>query len=214
MGRPSGVHYQRHWERAGNCALEEVVMALKVRSDYYGRTTGINTKLLVPTSRLVAQLTGIQVARNKAIVGRNAFAHEAGISSRRNAQKSGDLWNYAPEDVGFQKSELGDGKHSGRAALSDRVKVLGFHLDAAQLQTLFEAFKSSLITKRGVWRRHHGLDEGQLHLVTDDEWSLVSFEAHSGTDSVPRVRITLRHGGQEFTEDLSAAMVQSMRHSL
>ena len=105
-------------ERAGNCALEEIVMALRTRGDYYDAATSINTERLVPTSRLVANVTGIQVQRNKAIVGRNAFAHEAGIHQDGMLKERTTYEIMRPEDVGFAKTDLVLGKHSGRAALA------------------------------------------------------------------------------------------------
>ena len=115
-------------ERAGNCSLEEVVMALRTRRDYYHCDTRINTPRLVPTSRLVSSITGMHVQRNKAIVGRNAFAHEAGIHQDGMLKERTTYEIMRPEDVGFTKTDLVLGKHSGRAALADRAKALGYHL--------------------------------------------------------------------------------------
>ena len=108
-------------ERAGNCSLEEVVMALRTRQDFYHCCTRIHTQRLVPTSRLVSNITGIQVQRNKAIVGRNAFAHEAGIHQDGMLKEPRTYEIMRPEDVGLSKTDLVLGKHSGRAALSDRA---------------------------------------------------------------------------------------------
>ena len=192
-------------ERAGNCSLEEIVMALKTRSDYYGCATGVHTQRLVPTSRLVAVITGIQVQRNKAIVGRNAFAHEAGIHQDGMLKEPTTYEIMRPEDVGFAKTDLVLGKHSGRAALGDRVKTLGFHLTGEQLQTVFEGFKKLADRKKEIYEGDIvALIEEQLHGVPNEDWTLVSFEARSGTGSTPRVKLTLRRGVQEFSEDLSA----------
>src|SRR5438874_10190015 len=128
-------------ERAGNCALEEVVMAVKTRSDYFGLETTINTRRLCPTSRLVAHVTGIAVQRNKAIVGQNAFAHEAGIHQDGMLKERTTYEIMHPEDVGLAQTQLVLGKHSGRHALRDRVLALGYHLDDTQLQEVFEGFK-------------------------------------------------------------------------
>jgi isopropylmalate/homocitrate/citramalate synthase len=111
-------------ERAGNCSLEEVVMALRTRGDYYQCSTRIATQKLVPTSRLVANITGIQVPRNKAIVGKNAFAHEAGIHQDGMLKEPRTYEIMRPEDVGLERTDLVLGKHSGRAALVDRAKAL------------------------------------------------------------------------------------------
>ena len=103
-------------------------MALRTRGDYYQADTRINSRRLVPTSRLVANITGMPVQRNKAIVGRNAFAHEAGIHQDGMLKERTTYEIMRPEDVGFAKTDLVLGKHSGRAALADRAKALGYHL--------------------------------------------------------------------------------------
>jgi 2-isopropylmalate synthase len=138
-------------ERAGNCALEEVVMALRTRADHYGCTTRIDTRRLVPTSRLVATITGIRVPRNKAIVGRNAFAHESGIHQDGMLKERSTYEIMRPEDVGLEKTDLVLGKHSGRAALADRAKALGYELDAEQLKAVFEQFKILADRKKEIY---------------------------------------------------------------
>src|ERR1700686_1697859 len=108
-------------ERAGNCALEEIVMAVRTRSDYFRLETKISTRRLLPTSRLVSRVTGIPVQRNKAIVGQNAFAHEAGIHQDGMLKHSETYEIMRPDDVGVLRTELVLGKHSGRHALSQRI---------------------------------------------------------------------------------------------
>jgi len=189
-------------ERAGNCALEEAVMALRTRHDYYDCETGINTRRLVPVSRLVAGITGIQVQRNKAIVGRNSFAHEAGIHQDGMLKEPTTYEIMRPEDVGFAKTDLVLGKHSGRAALADRAKALGYHLTREQLQAVFEEFKALADKKKEIYDGDiTALIEQQIHDVPDEEWTLVAFEATSGTNRQPHVRLTLRHGDEEITEE-------------
>src|SRR5207302_5470323 len=112
-------------ERAGNCSLEEVVMALRTRADYFHFASGIQSKKLYHTSRLVSHVTGIQVQRNKAVVGQNAFAHEAGIHQDGMLKERSTYEIMNPEDVGLPRTELVLGKHSGRAALRQRVPDLG-----------------------------------------------------------------------------------------
>ena len=138
-------------ERAGNCSLEEVVMALRTRGDYYKFSTEINTERLVPTSRLVSSITGLQVQRNKAIVGRNAFAHEAGIHQDGMLKERTTYEIMRPEDVGLSKTDLVLGKHSGRAALADRAKALGYHMSGEQLQVVFEEFKKLADKKKEIY---------------------------------------------------------------
>ncbi|WP_231756410.1 2-isopropylmalate synthase [Lignipirellula cremea] len=191
-------------ERAGNCSLEEVVMALRTRSDYYGRSTSIQTERLVPTSRLVASVTGIRVQRNKAIVGRNAFAHEAGIHQDGMLKEPSTYEIMRPEDVGFSKTDLVLGKHSGRAALADRAKALGYRLSGEQLQTVFEEFKVLADKKKEIYDGDiAALIDQQLNQAPQQEWTLESFSAHCGNNQPPQVKLTLRRGDQTFTEETS-----------
>ncbi len=191
-------------ERAGNCSLEEVVMALRTRGDYYHCETGINTQRLVPTSRLVSSITGIQVQRNKAIVGRNAFAHEAGIHQDGMLKERTTYEIMRPEDVGLTKTDLVLGKHSGRAALADRAATLGFRLTGEQLQAVFEEFKDLADKKKEIYDGDIlALIEKQLHSIPEQEWSMVAFEVTSGSGRKPQVSLTLRRGDQDFTEKLS-----------
>src|SRR6202045_3874277 len=129
-------------ERAGNCSLEEVVMALKTRAAFFNVTTGIQTSRLYPTSRLVSSITGMPIPRNKAVVGENAFAHEAGIHQHGMLKHHSTYEILRPEDVGLSRSHLVLGKHSGRHAFRDRVKDLGFELDELELNRVFEQFKA------------------------------------------------------------------------
>ena len=169
-------------ERAGNAALEEIVMALKTRSDYYGLTTGIKTERLYPVSRMVSTITGLTVQRNKAIVGRNAFAHEAGIHQDGMLKERSTYEIMRPEEVGVPKTDLVLGKHSGRHALRDRVIELGYHLNDAQLETLFDDFKALADKKKEVY------DEDLVVLIEKHiqdvpaHWSLVSLHTTAGTE--------------------------------
>ncbi len=114
-------------ERAGNASLEEIVMALKTRNDFYHKTTSIKTPLLYKTSRLVSHLTGMVVQPNKAVVGQNAFSHEAGIHQDGVLKKRSTYEIIKPEEVGFSESFIVLGKHSGRHAFSQRLKDLGYN---------------------------------------------------------------------------------------
>ncbi len=192
-------------ERAGNCSLEEVVMAMRTRGDYYNADTQINSERLVPASRLVSGITGLQVQRNKAIVGRNAFAHEAGIHQDGMLKERTTYEIMRPEDVGFPSTELVLGKHSGRAALADRARALGFHLTGEQLQTVFEEFKVLADKKKDIY-------DGDIAAIikktinksaNDDEWTLISFQATSGTGQKPQVELTLGRGDDQQTVSMS-----------
>jgi 2-isopropylmalate synthase len=193
-------------ERAGNCSLEEAVMALRTRFDYYQCTTGVNTKRLVPTSRLIQNITGMQVQRNKAIVGRNAFAHEAGIHQDGMLKERSTYEIMRPEDVGLLKTDLVLGKHSGRAALADRAKALGYQLTGEQLQEVFEKFKRLCDKKKEVYdadiaalieQELHGLDEVEV-------WTMVGYKLTAGAGHTPSVTLTLRRGKEEVTKEVAA----------
>src|SRR5262249_31178098 len=161
-------------ERAGNAALEEIVMALKTRSDYYGLTTGIRTERLYPVSRMVSTITGLTVQRNKAIVGRNAFAHAAGIHHAGMRKEPTTYEIILPDEVGVPKTVLGPLHLPGRHALRDRVTELAYHLNHAQLETLFEDFKTLDDKKKEAY------DEDLVVLIEKHiqdvpaHWSLVS----------------------------------------
>ncbi len=181
-------------ERAGNCSLEEVVMALRTRHDYYHAATRVVTPRLVPTSRLVSNITGIHVQRNKAIVGRNAFAHEAGIHQDGMLKERTTYEIMRPEDVGFAQTDLVLGKHSGRAALADRAKALGYHLSGEQLQTVFEQFKLLADKKREIYDGDiASLIEHQIREVPE-VWAFESYELAAGTGQTPKVVLRLRRG--------------------
>jgi len=190
-------------ERAGNCSLEEVVMAMRTRNDVYPYDTAIHTQKLVPASRLVSSVTGLHVQRNKAIVGRNAFAHEAGIHQDGMLKERTTYEIMRPEDVGFAKTDLVLGKHSGRAALADRAKALGFRLTGEQLQQLFDEFKQLADKKKEIYDGDiMALIEQQLHGVMQEHWRLVGFEIISRTGDVPHVKMTLRNGGEAVTREV------------
>lgn len=182
-------------ERAGNTALEEIVMALRTRQDYYQLTTGIDTKLLGPVSRKLSNVTGMQVQRNKAIVGRNAFAHEAGIHQDGMLKNPNTYEIMRPEDVGISKTELVLGKHSGRAALRDRVTHLGYHITDDQLNSVFADFKKLADQKKEVFDADiEALIDSHLQAGNDCKiWSLVGFTSTAGTGSQTSAAVSLRH---------------------
>jgi 2-isopropylmalate synthase len=128
-------------ERAGNCALEEVAMAIATRTDYLAYRTAIDTRFLCPVSRLLSQVTGLEVQRNKAIVGANAFAHEAGMHQHGMLMNSSTYQIICPEDVGAQPTQLVLGKHSGKHGLAARLRALGYEPDGQELAAVFKEFK-------------------------------------------------------------------------
>jgi len=188
-------------ERAGNAALEEVVMALRTRQDFYHCTTRIETKRLVPTSRLLTKTTGLVVQRNKAIVGRNAFAHESGIHQDGMLKERTTYEIMVPEDVGVSKTDLVLGKHSGRAALADRARALGYTLSGEQLQQAFEQFKLLANKKKELYDGDIiALVQQEISGGSNREWTLVDYEVTSARNKTPHVRLTLKRGDTEKTE--------------
>jgi len=139
-------------ERAGNAALEEIVMALKTRADIYGEyKTNINTKEIYPTSRLVSSITGIVPQPNKAIVGKNAFAHESGIHQDGVLKCQQTYEIMSASDIGMEKNSIVLGKHSGKHAFKDKLKKLGYELEETELINLFEKFKLLADSKKEVF---------------------------------------------------------------
>jgi 2-isopropylmalate synthase len=180
-------------ERAGNCALEEVVMALRTRADFFKLTTGINTRKLYPTSRLVSHVTGIQVQRNKAVVGQNAFAHEAGIHQDGLLKDRSTYEIMNPQDVGLPQTELVLGKHSGRHALRQRIDELGYHLTEEQMQKVFEAFKHLADRKKTIYNADiEALAEDQIR-SGPAVWTLEAVTCNAGTATIPSAVVCLWH---------------------
>ncbi|MDP2941252.1 MAG: 2-isopropylmalate synthase [Candidatus Omnitrophota bacterium] len=184
-------------ERAGNASLEEVVMAIKTRRDVFGAFyTGINTRDLFRLSRLVSGFTGFIVPPNKAIVGKNAFRHEAGIHQDAVLKKRITYEIMDPADVGFMESSLVLGKHSGRHALSQRLKGLGFKLDAAKINEIFQRFKILADKKKEVF------DDDLIALAEEGTrqgrkiYSLVSVRVATGTDITPEAEVGIKHQGK------------------
>ena len=182
-------------ERAGNCALEEVVMALRTRKDFYGLDTRVNTERLYATSKLLATITGNAVPRNKAIVGRNAFAHESGIHQHGVLANRETYEIMRPEHVGVSTDNLVLGKHSGRAALRDRASKLGFELSDNQLQSVFVEFKKLADAKKEVFDTDiEALILGEA-VGEDGPWEIVTLfvSAGSDADTSPIATVRLRH---------------------
>jgi 2-isopropylmalate synthase len=178
-------------ERAGNTALEEVVMALETRRDVYGLRHGIDTREIWSTSRLVSEVTGLEVQPNKAVVGKNAFAHEAGIHQDGMLKSQETYEIMRPETVGAPRTELVMGKHSGRRALQARLHELGFKLDGAALDQAFVRFKAL------ADRRKYVADADLIALVRDEAeqaqelYLLRQLQVSCGTDGVASATVTL-----------------------
>ena len=149
-------------ERAGNAALEEIVMALRTRQDLMPFSTGIDTRVIARISRQVSAITGFSVQPNKAIVGANAFAHEAGIHQDGVLKHAGTYEIMTPESVGLTQSKLVMGKHSGRHAFREKLKELGYHLGENAIEDAFRRFKDLADRKKEIY------DEDLLALVDDE----------------------------------------------
>ncbi len=180
-------------ERAGNCSLEEVVMALRTRASFFGATTGITTERLYPTSRLVANVTGMHIPRNKAVVGENAFAHEAGIHQHGMLKHSETYEIMRPEDVGLGKSNLVLGKHSGRHAFRERVGQLGFQLDDVELNRCFEEFKALADRKKDMFDADIEAIILNLDVGKAGPWSIDELHITAGTGSIAAAAIKMSH---------------------
>lgn len=180
-------------ERAGNCALEEVVMALRTRADHYGVEVGVNTKRLTSASHLLAAVTGNFVPRNKAIVGENAFAHEAGIHQHGMLASRDTYEIMRPQDVGLKDSQLILGKHSGRHAVVDRAKEMGYDLEEGEVEEIMTRFKDLADVKKRVFDSDleaiiTGYETGAIGPWTLNWLSVVSC-VHGETE--PTVSLTL-----------------------
>ncbi len=167
-------------ERAGNAALEEVVMAIKTRREMFECDTRVDTQKLHPSSRLLAGITGNFVPRNKAVVGENAFAHESGIHQHGMLANAKTYEIMRPEDVGISRSQLILGKHSGRHAVVERARTLGFELQGEQLDQVFARFKQLADRKKRIF------DADIEALITGSQtkvagpWRFKSFKVDSG----------------------------------
>ncbi len=180
-------------ERAGNAALEEIVMALRTRRDFYGGfECGVNTREIVKASRLVSRMSGLVVQRSKAIVGENAFAHGSGIHQDGILKKRETYEIMDPEIVGWGRTELPLTKHSGRAAVAARLKHLGFKMSEADVAGIFARFKEIGDKKKFVYDDDlSALVEGQITEVPEI-WSLNYLHVTSGNTTVPTATVRLQ----------------------
>jgi 2-isopropylmalate synthase len=182
-------------ERAGNTSLEEIVMAFNVRPALLQVQTRIATEHLYPTSRLVSHVTGLAVQANKAIIGANAFAHEAGIHQDGVLKEKSTYEIMTPESVGIPKNALVLGKHSGRHAFGERVKTLGYDLDDAQLEVAFNAFKELADKKKVVYDEDIDAIVAERVLRLPDRYRLVYLNVTSGTVTVPTATVQMEIDG-------------------
>src|SRR5438094_265103 len=190
-------------ERAGNTSLEEVVMAVKTRSDFFGLDSGIDTTHIVPTSRLVSQITGFVVQPNKAVVGANAFAHASGIHQDGVLKSRQTYEIMRAEDVGWSTNKIVLGKLSGRNAFRQRLKELGVELEGEDAYNkAFQRFKDLADKKADIF------DEDLLALVaqeagrsSDEHWKLVTMNQASGMGERPHARVVLLQSDAEVAAE-------------
>jgi 2-isopropylmalate synthase len=194
-------------ERAGNTALEEFVMALRTRADVFrSMQTGLRPREIVKTSRLVSRMCSFPVPRNKAIVGANAFAHGSGIHQDGILKKRETYEIMDPREVGWGITELPLTKHSGRAAVSARLRHLGFKMTEQDLATIFARFKQLGDRKKFVYDDDlAAIVEGHITEVPET-WSLEYLSVSSGNQTVPTATVRLRKSGQK-TEALQDASI-------
>jgi 2-isopropylmalate synthase len=187
-------------ERAGNASLEEIVMALRTRKDAFGFETAIRSEEIFRTSRLLSHITGVHVQPNKAIVGENAFAHEAGIHQDGVLKEKLTYEIMRPEDIGRASNKLVLGKHSGRHALAARLRDLGYDLSGTDLDRAFRKFKDLADRKKEVY------DEDLVALVADEAtqvaetYALDYLHVISGTGVIPSATVRLIKDGQLFQD--------------
>jgi len=178
-------------ERAGNASMEEIVMALKVRHSLLDLHTGIVSEQLYPTSRLLTHITGIRVQPNKAVVGANAFAHEAGIHQDGLLKSEMTYAIMTPQSIGMKEHQMVLGKHSGRHALKNKLKELGYDFSEEKLGLFFQRFKDLADKKKEIYDDDiHALASGSVQ-PKDEKYKLASVQIVSGTDCTPRATVRM-----------------------
>lgn len=189
-------------ERAGNAALEEIVMALRTRKDYFsGYETNINIKEIYPTSKLVSSITGIEPQPNKAIVGKNAFSHESGIHQDGVLKHTQTYEIMSAKDIGLDKNSIVLGKHSGRHAFKDKLNSLGYELKDEEVNEAFDRFKILADQKKEIF------DDDLRALVAEEITKIPQiFEltrlqlSDCAPGGVPSAAVTILHEGKEITD--------------
>jgi len=181
-------------ERAGNASLEECVMALKTREKLYKSSTRIETKEIVPTSQLLTRITGRGVQANKAIVGANAFAHEAGIHQHGMLCNQETYEIMKPEDIGWKSNNLVLGKHSGRHALKERLEKVGFKIKKEELIQIFQKFKDLADKKKEIYDEDIEMiaSESLEEMNTNQAFTINQVQVSCGTHSLPTASVEIK----------------------
>ncbi|MDE0886184.1 MAG: 2-isopropylmalate synthase [Myxococcota bacterium] len=184
-------------ERAGNASLEEVVMAVKTRPDVYGgMDLGIRAEEIYSSSRLLSSVTGVQVQPNKAIVGDNAFAHEAGIHQDGVLKAAITYEIMTPDSIGRASNELVLGKHSGRHAFRDRLDELGLHTEGEEFERAFKRFKDLADAKKVIYNEDIEAIVADSAMATEDRFELIELTITSGNATAPKASVTLEVDGK------------------
>ncbi|MFC1496495.1 2-isopropylmalate synthase [Candidatus Margulisiibacteriota bacterium] len=184
-------------ERAGNASLEEIVMGLKTRQKFYKAITNIKTTEIHKTSRLVSNLTGMLVQPNKAVVGGNAFAHEAGIHQAGMLRSRDTYEIMTPESIGLKESKLVLGKHSGRNAFVKKIKDMGYSLDKSNLEKAFKSFKKIADLKKDVTDRDLEAIISEDIYVAKETYKVDKVEIKSGTNLRPSAKVSVLFKGKK-----------------
>ena len=203
-------------ERAGNCSLEEIVMLVRTREDTHGLTTGVQTRELARTSRMVSRLTGYPVQPNKAIVGRNAFAHESGIHQDGVLKERTTYEIMDATEVGLESNSIVLGKHSGRHALRDALEQLGFKVEGNALNAAFKRFKEVADRKKQVTALDLEAIVSDEMREREDAHELAWFEVEAGSRREPlaRVAVKLPSGEESVGESGGDGPVDSIFHAI
>lgn len=190
-------------ERAGNASMDEIVMAIRTRSDFYKVQTKIDTTKLYPASRMLSSLTGLVVPRNKPIVGSNAFAHESGIHQDGVLKKRETYEIMDPTTIGLPTNVLLLGKHSGRHAFKDRVTSLGYKLNDEQIEAAFTKFKTLADKKKEVFDEDIEALIDDILEIASGSWKLISVQVMTGKSTTPTATVSIQDGENEPTMDAS-----------
>lgn len=187
-------------ERAGNAALEEIIMAIDTRKDFYNFSHGINTTLISKTSNIVSSLTGINVQPNKAIVGKNAFAHESGIHQHGIMAEKTTYEIMTPESIGLKHNNMVLGKHSGRHAFEEKLKEMGYDLTKEDLNDAFVKFKDLADKKKQVLTEDIDAILLEKMFRVKEVFELDQFQINSGNKLIATATIKLKKGDEYITE--------------
>jgi 2-isopropylmalate synthase len=183
-------------ERAGNTSLEEIVMIVRTRRESLGLDTGIDSQNIFASSRLLTQITGISVQPNKAVVGANAFAHESGIHTDGLLKEKSTYEIMTPESVGIPKSTLVLGKHSGRHALRERLKDLGYDLAEEESTMVFERFKELADKKKEIFDEDLHALVAEVVLRAPEKYKLINMNVVCGSVAIPTATVQMEVDGK------------------